>query len=74
MERKHCEGVRAAAVASSVACLTLLCAPALCIAADPLSSSAEIKVSPKALLAPGAGYARAGGTPACGCCSAVYGR
>jgi peptidoglycan hydrolase-like protein with peptidoglycan-binding domain len=63
MKRKHCVGVTQAAAASIMACLALLCVPAVSIAAAPSDSRTEKANSASALLARGAGYGQPQGEP-----------
>ena len=63
MKRTHCVGVTRAAAASIMACLALLCLPAMSIAAAPGDSRAEAANSASALLARGAGYGKPQGEP-----------
>ena len=63
MKRKHCVGVTRAAAASIMACLALLCLPAVSFAAAPSDSRAEAANSASALLARGAGYGKPQGEP-----------
>jgi peptidoglycan hydrolase-like protein with peptidoglycan-binding domain/DNA invertase Pin-like site-specific DNA recombinase len=63
MKRKHCVGVTRAAAASIMACLALLCLPAVSFAAAPSDSRAEAANSASALLVRGAGYGKPQGEP-----------
>ena len=63
MKSKHCVGVTQAAAASIMACLALLCVPAVSIAAAPSDSRTEKPNSASALLARGAGYGQPQGEP-----------
>jgi peptidoglycan hydrolase-like protein with peptidoglycan-binding domain/DNA invertase Pin-like site-specific DNA recombinase len=63
MKRKHCVGVTRAAAASIMACLALLCLPAVSFAAAPSDSRAEAANRASALLARGAGYGKPQGEP-----------
>jgi peptidoglycan hydrolase-like protein with peptidoglycan-binding domain/DNA invertase Pin-like site-specific DNA recombinase len=63
MKRKHCVGVTRAAAASIMACLALLCLPAVSFAAAPSDSRTEAANSASALLARGAGYGKPQGEP-----------
>ena len=56
MNRRHCVTVTRASVASVIACLAVLCVPAVSIAADPTGSRARAADRASSLLAPGAGY------------------
>jgi peptidoglycan hydrolase-like protein with peptidoglycan-binding domain len=63
MKTRYCVSVTRASAASTVACLALLCAPAVCIAADRSNSRAEAADRAGALLARGAGYGQPQGEP-----------
>ena len=63
MKQKYCVWVTRAAAASIMACLALLCLPAMSVAAAPGDSRAEAANSASALLARGAGYGKPRGEP-----------
>ncbi len=63
MNRRHCIGVTRASAASVMACLAVLCVPAVSIAADPSGSTAGAADRASALLARGAGYGQPQGEP-----------
>ena len=63
MKRRHCVSVMRASTATVVACVALLCMPAVGIAADPSDSSAETADHEEALLARGVGYGEQRGEP-----------
>jgi peptidoglycan hydrolase-like protein with peptidoglycan-binding domain len=56
MNRRHCVTVTWASAASVIACLAVLCVPAVTIAADPTGSTAGAAGRASSVLAPGAGY------------------
>ena len=63
MKRRHCIGVTQASAASVMACLAVLCVPAVTIAADPGSSTAGAADRPSSVLSRGAGYGQPQGEP-----------
>ena len=63
MKSRHCIGVMRASAASVMACLAVLCVPAVGIAADPSGSTAGAADRASSLLAPGAGYGQPQGEP-----------
>jgi peptidoglycan hydrolase-like protein with peptidoglycan-binding domain len=63
MKRRHCVGVTRAAAVSVMACLALLCIPAVSIAAAPSDSGAEAADRSSSHLARGSGYGQPGGSP-----------
>jgi peptidoglycan hydrolase-like protein with peptidoglycan-binding domain len=63
MRRKYCLGGRRASAASIMACLALLCMPAVSIAADFRDSPAEAADRASSMLVPGAGYGQPQGEP-----------
>ena len=63
MKRRHCIGVMRASAASVMACLAVLCVPAVSIAADPSGSTAGAADHASSLLARGAGYGQPQGEP-----------
>jgi peptidoglycan hydrolase-like protein with peptidoglycan-binding domain len=63
MKMRYCVRLTRASAASTVACLALLCAPVVCIAADRSNSRAETADRAGALLARGAGYGQPQGEP-----------
>jgi peptidoglycan hydrolase-like protein with peptidoglycan-binding domain len=62
MKRRHCVGVTRAAAVSVMACLSLLCIPAVSIAAAPSDSGAKAADRSSAQLARGSGYGQPGGS------------
>jgi peptidoglycan hydrolase-like protein with peptidoglycan-binding domain/DNA invertase Pin-like site-specific DNA recombinase len=63
MKRRHWIGVMQASAASVMACLAVLCVPAVSIAADPSGPAAGAADRASSLLAPGAGYGQPQGEP-----------
>ena len=63
MNRRHCVSATRASAASVMACLAVLCVPAVSIAADPSGSTAGAADRASALLARGAGYGQPQGEP-----------
>ena len=63
MNRRHCVSVTRASAASIMACLAVLCVPAVSIAADPSGSTAGAADRASSVLAPGAGYGQPQGEP-----------
>jgi hypothetical protein len=63
MKTKLCVRVTRASTATVMACVALLCAPAVTIAAAPRDSSAQAERHAEALLARGAGYGQLRGDP-----------
>lgn len=63
MRRRHSVGITQASAASIVACLAVLCVPAVSIAADSSDPPAEAAGGTSELLARGAGYGQPHGEP-----------
>ncbi len=63
MKSRHWRGVMRASAASVMACLAVLCAPAVSIAADPSGSTGGGADHASSVLAPGAGYGQPQGEP-----------
>ena len=63
MKSRDCIGVMWASAASVMACLAVLCVPAVSIAADPSGSTAGAADRASSVLAPGAGYGLPRGEP-----------
>ena len=63
MKRRHCVSVMPASGLSVVACIAMLCVPAVSIAADPSASPAGGADSASTVLARGAGYGEPLGDP-----------
>jgi peptidoglycan hydrolase-like protein with peptidoglycan-binding domain len=63
MRRRYCIGVMQASAASVIACVAVLCLPAVSIAADPSDFNAGAADRASSLLAPGAGFGQPQGEP-----------